>query len=509
MVTREELELFHKELEKQRNIYDLLVLFYLQIEGPDKPRYIEEYYKNQANLKPGYWGDLPLATNEMLSGCITFGGYRKLLQNFIQRENLRNVAIRLLFDFDEYLKERDAYPALSLTTEDFIGKLYILGPLNSVEPEYCFYLMPSDHYFKKYNETEGEKIRFLNQSEFSAIDERIKRYKIMKKDRLDKAVTIKYYPGAPNIQSSYPELKVGIVPVSKNLWCKPVYYEYGEKNYFELEEMEECNEEINKQYLEILKKCINEDIQIVVFPELAVNSQTISIIRDFLIKSSYDRSNSLELVFLGSLWDRGINEGILMSGTGTVLLRSQKMNAFYLKKNGKIYWENLKQEAQNVELIDIPKIGRMQYLVCKDGLNDSWQHRMWDFFEIAFSVISSYSTSISYFEQLGDSFSRQYAGVQVLSNACAPRIKSKAREMESTTNLLKQPFDEIGFLTVPCCKNTKKEAACQKLFYKTMEHCMECSFGGCIRVFKLNPSLAKGEDQTLKTNCQKFISVVK
>lgn len=107
-----------------------------------------------------------------------------------------------------------------------------------------------------------------------------------------------------------------------------------------------------------------------------MNRETLDSIRNFLIQSTLNGVISLELVFLGSFWDNGVNEGIVLSGTGTILIRSQKIKPFFLKKDGKVYWEKLKQEAQEIELLDISKIGRIQYLICKDGLNDSWQHNM-------------------------------------------------------------------------------------------------------------------------------------
>lgn len=491
MVTEEELGRFLQELKQQENIYDLLVLFYIQIEGENKLHYIQEYYKNQDGLADSYWGDLPLATNEMLSGVITFDTYRELLPDYIRKENLRNVAIRLLFEFDEYFRQRMDYPALCLEPQSLVGDIVMLGPLNTVKQEYCFYLMPECHYFKNFNDEYGDKVRFLNQSEFTAVDERVKSYKIIQTGRLDKKVKIKYYTGIPNIEASYPELKVGIVPVAKRLWCKPYYYEYPEKNYFALENEEKYNDRINERYIKILRKCIEEEIQIVVFPELAMNKKTLSAIREFLVQATFHGKTSLELLCLGSFWEDGVNEGFMVSGAGTVLVRNQKVNPFFLKKDGKLYWERLKQEAQEVELIDLPKIGRIQYLICKDGLNDGWQHNMWNIFEIECSIISSYSESLSHFENIGGSFNMQYAGIQILANACAPRITGDGTALPELQN-------EIGFITVPCCKNEKRDASYQKEPYVPMDHCKECCFGGCIQVFKLNPALIREKACVLK-----------
>lgn len=486
MVTEEEWEQFCKELPLQETIYDLLVLLYTLIEGENHLRYIKEYHETLSNLPDGYWGDLSLITNEMLSECITFKSYLKRLSGCMQKEKLRNMAIRLIRDFDVYLKEKNGYPALGLKPTGFTSEVFLLGPLNMVNPGYCFYLMPDCHYFKDINKQSSNKIRFLDHSVFTSLNGLTKNYKIIKKNCLEKQVKIKYYTGTQQISATYPEIKIGIVPVSKKLWCKPCFMEYAQKNYFGLEDEQMYCDGINEAYIDILKHCMDNHIQIVIFPELARNKKTLTAIQDFLTESACCGNNSLELIFLGSLWENGNNEGILLSGTGTLLITSKKINPFSLKENGKIYWEDLKKQAQEIELIDIPKIGRIQYLICKDGLNDGWLHNLWGLFETAFSVISSYSDSVSYFETLSSSFSTQYGGIQILANACAPRINLKGS----------QPLPvEIGHISMPCSKNEKRGASSHKEAYSSIVNCKKCRFAECIRVFELNPILPPGNRQ--------------
>lgn len=496
MVSDEEWKIFCNKIETLENIYDLLVLMYLQIEGENKPQYIAQYYKNLNTLKDGYYGNLKLITNEMLKGYITFKYYINQLKKCIKKDNLHNIAVRIIKDFDIYIKERTKYPALALERESFTGQIYNMGPLNKVDETYGFYLMPENHYFKDFNK-ENIHIRFLEQSGFTAIDKSSEGpfyFKILKRDIINKRIKIKYYEKIQSLIKTYPEIKIGIIPVAKNLWCRPVYEEYNSKNYFSLEDDEARLDEINNKYINILQKCIREGIQIVVFPELAQNKNTIKKIQEFLIDETLNnKSNPLELIFIGSLWEDGKNEGILLSGAGTELIRSEKMNPFYLEKNGKLYWENLKKEANRIELLYIPVIGCIQYLICKDGLDSGWLHTIWGLFETAFSVISSYSSSISYFENIGSSFSTQYAGIQILGNACAPRIETgQSRKPEGT-------YKEIGHIIVPYRKDSTMAPSFKKEVYISMEHCKKCQFGECIHVFKLNP-LIMNENNNFKDN---------
>lgn len=505
MLTDSEWKEFYNGLDELENIYDLLVLLYLQIDGKNKPCYIKEYYKSLERIPEGYWGDLPLIINELLMGGISFEFFIKEFRKCVNMENLRNVAIRMLFSFDRYFQDRQKYSGLELSSESCLGKVYNFGPFNKAKSEYNLYLMPDYHYFKDFNKKNQKGIRFLPQSQFNAIDKNITHYKIIKKDRLNQQIKIKYYDKTFEKMNKCSELKIGIVPVSKILWSKVLYQELGngERNYFQLENVKKHSKNMNEAYIRILKRCIEEKIQIVIIPELARNEETEKTIKEFLSQETLRNPNSLKLVFMGSLWKNGTNEGILFSGTGIILMKSRKIEPFSLKHQNKLYWEDLREEEQEIQLLDMPGLGRIQYLVCKDALHDGLQHDMWGLFEIALSFVSSYSNSISYFKQLGSSFASQYAGIYVLSNACAARIGIKHANREKELGI---PQTEIGHITAPCSKDDKGTATSKEAAYCEMEHCwLGCRFGGCIRVFKINLSqMHKGAgalDDYIETDC--------
>lgn len=508
MVTKEEYQIFYGQIEEQRSIYDLLVLLYRQIEGCNLPAYEKEYYQNLHDIPDDYWKDLRLLNREMLTGVICFETYLEEFRACISQDNMRNMAIRMLLEFDGYIGEWDQYPALTLERSSTVGELFEFGPMNQVDDAYALYFMPADHYFKDCNQQNGWGIRYMDQSGFSKILDKIKHYKIIKTAMLPKNIHMKYYSGMDGCRKEGQErveaaclkdtwgtdeslagsslgIKVGIVPVSAELWHNVHYEEYpkGEKYYFRLEDKEEKREIINHAYIRLLKRCMREGIQMVVFPELAQNKETLGVIRNFLIQETMRGQNSLELIFLGSLWLDGVNEGILLNGVGTELLRTQKMKPFYLKKDGKKYWEYLCKEVQSIDLIDIPPLGRIQYLICKDGLNEGELTNLRGVFEIALAVISAYSESVSYFEESGEHFCRGLAGIQVLANACAPRIGIGQRE--------------IGHMMIPCAK-IRRNAGAQKIAYMTSEDCgkAEC-FGKCIHVFEINPDLVYEKDHIL------------
>lgn len=90
----------------------------------------------------------------------------------------------------------------------------------------------------------------------------------------------------------------------------------------------------------------------------------------------------------------------------------------------------------------------------------------------------------------------QYAGIQILANACAPRISSGSENIDNCD--VQQKRNEIGCIIMPCRKNEKGDAHYNKEAYIPIDHCKNCSFGECIRVFRLNLSLIQEKSQILE-----------
>lgn len=496
-LTKEEYDNFVLQKVRLKNIFDVLVLLYSYIDGRNKKKYRSEYFKF-LQMHSKYWKKLELLNNEFLGEMISFTTFLDRIWELFTQDNVRYYAFKMLFSYEHYISE--GYKVLKPEIcRSLHQKMSLLGPVNTFQEKYSFYLMPCQHFFRDYNSSrpKDSQIRFLDQSEFFRIDERIKSYKIIDTNRLgDKVEVIGYNQSKFALPQ---KLEIAIVPMSPCKWFEEIYLPkkeeaHGidskiEKNSDVIDIVITDNEKnldiINNAYTRILERCIKENVQIVVFPEFARNRNTLSVVKEFLSQSMGTSENSLELVFLGSYSNNARNEAILLNGSGTELLKVSKKFAYKKRKDGILYREQLIDFNEKITLIDIPKMGRIQYSICKDGLNAAAQNTLWSAFEISFSVISAFSESLSHFKELGSSFSTQYGGIQIVANSCASRMsKVKAGDEQKL---------ELGNVIIPCSQGIDMSVSKKIINYETNKYCWnECSkqagVGSCIRIMNIFPN---------------------
>lgn len=447
-----------------------------------------------------------MLNHELLEEIISFLDFKNCFLELLSKENIRYYAFKMLYSYEHYIQEgyRILNPQIQKSLQH---KMRVLGPMNTKQDKYILYIMPQEHFFKDLNASKPPKsqIRFMDQNEFDRIDERIKSYKIIKTDRIDGSVDVLGYYDIK--QDLTQKLRIALIPMAPVKWFKELYNpRENEINLLDdkkeningivdivVADNEEDIDNINNAYINILEKCIQEKIQIVVFPEMARNRKTLLVIKKFLSEHMISGENSLQLIFLGSFWEEDSNNGILLNGSGTELLKIPKKYAYTKIKDGVMYREELINACDEISLIDIPGLGRIQYSICKDGLNAASQNNLWAIFEISFSVISAYSESLSHFTNLGGSFSTQFGGIQILANACSSRMER--------INAEECPVLEIGNVIMPCACGDDMSVCKAVQKYETMDYCWEeCrknqKIGNCIRVVSIYLDEAS-ENETL------------
>lgn len=299
-----------KELKEAKNIYDVLVILYGYIDDEHSPAYLQEYDRISQDRN---WKDI----NRLL---------------------------------DE------------------------LGPLNTLRDKYRLYLSPESSMLKESEAMRKSKYRLISYRDGSGIFARIDSYYITPVSRREPKVVMRGYK-----KEIFPKREKGIriacIPLCIKRWfcVKPVNYASGD-NYFKVINENPEKVDINKAYLALLECMIEENVEIAVFPELSMNERTEREIKDYLVRRTLELNEfPLKLVFLGSLWKEGKNECVLLSGNGSVLCRNRKQNPFELELDGKKYKEALCQRPKCYETIDISRLGRVLYLVCKDAFDEMAQ----------------------------------------------------------------------------------------------------------------------------------------
>lgn len=267
---------------------------------------------------------------------------------------------------------------------------------------------------------------------------------------------------------------MAVFPLDRKKWFWVQYDETAkEHGYFDILDEEDCIDKINQKYKSMIDRIYQENIDIAVLPELSMNCRTEKEIKRYLAKKAVLQPDAgLKLLFMGSLWNRGSNECVLLSGNGSVILRNRKRNPFSFIRNGREYKEKLTERPKKYELLDIDEFGRILYVICKDDLNDLPQISFWSEYEVGMEIISSFSPSVSYFVKQMKRFAEDYLGVSLLANSCEPRQNEK----------------EIGCLVIPAMrKKSPIQTEGVEIPYTHGMMCQaSCQFCSCMHTFELN-----------------------
>lgn len=464
-------------LEGAKNIYDVLVALYSLIDNEDSPGNIQRYYE-ESNADD--WSEVNSLLDQLLSEQINFQNFMRKLLQLLEAEDLFMFAIHVLKFFDQIFKDKEAYPYLEFGNIVEVNCLRQLGPLNNEQTEYRLYLTAGTGLVEESKALIESKCRIINRKDGSDIFESITGYRIVRVlPKREPLIKIKEY--GKNIfcsdEGEEKNLRLAIIPVSRKRWFHIKYEENTSgKHYFEIEDNKSKIKENNRAYLQLFDRMVDEKVEIAVFPELAMNSATEDEICEYLAHKALTTGDySLKLVFLGSCWENGSNKCVLLSGNGSVLCRNGKKNPFSLVRNEKEYFEKLTKKPVGYEILDVKHLGRILYIVCKDGLDDIGQFSFWNEYGVNFEVISSFSPSIAFFEQEMADMISKYKGMALVANSCCPR-KAEGRTA-------------VGFVKLPYMRK-KKPFLIDGLGkeYNMEEQCMKnCTFCSCMHIFDIKP----------------------
>lgn len=458
-------------------IYDLLVVLYEWIDDKNCPSYIHSYYDSMNTKEGTIYIDVNNLLNSMLRGDIEFGFFLKEVSKVLSEDNYKLVSVHILLYFDVIFKEKENYNCLGFRNIVNIKRICSMGPLNNNQEKYRLFLRPQKSLLDESKAMKDMACRYINRKDGSNIFSNIDSYVIIRRDNRLPNVRIKKYGVKvfDDCNNEEKSIKIAILPVCSIEWFKVRYGEAeNEKKYFEIEDCIEDKKENNNRYLKMLDTLAEENVDIVIFPELAMNKDTEKTIKAHLYRKTIQNEIfPIKLIFLGSLWNEGKNECVVLSSTGTELVRNRKKNPFTICYKDDNYTEKLVSREEDYEILDVDGIGRILYLICKDVFEDIDQVIFWNEYSINFEVVSSYSSSISYFCQQLKNFVEKYEGIGILANSCVPRKKT----LDKVCN--------VGFLVTPS-KNKHSVTEGDFSYYWMDKKCnSECTFANCAHIFEL------------------------
>lgn len=489
------MENFQKRLLNTVNIFDILIVLYQFVNTSNGPSYIKQYGEN---LNKGYF-EAPLyqclnqLIDELLDENISFDMFKEELANLCKEEPSPDFCIWILLYFDQILEEYERYPHLKQNRRLSLQRLTAVGPLNTSLDGYQLYYTPVKGI--PYHSPVIRNIRSAQLRDTSKIASLLSSYHIISKPADEPYLIVKKY-GTQEFKECFagPDstLKIAVVPFYKDTWYKTKLSETPIRNYFEILSESSLEETINTAYIRMLETLNQQNVDIVVFPELAMNASTKNVVCKWLAAQYFGNpAFKIKLIFLGSFWNYmdKTNTCTLLSSTGTVLLENHKKIGFIYKnpENRKQYHEALSQRPSYFEALDLDYLGRLIYFICRDSLEDLDQAYLWNQHHINIEVISSYSKSLSHFENKMRYFSQTHKGISVVANCCEPRSQK----------------DTVGFISLPATdlSSENRNAEGFLLHHRPTGHCQNhCEICKCYEIFTLYPFKVENyaQYQTLK-----------
>ena len=312
------------------------------------------------------------------------------------------------------------------------------GPI-STDDIYCLYLKkPNNSFFSSVFKQENiypgrTTVSFGSDS----INRNFYHFAVHKKSYLFDYTPMVYRYSGKDMSNS--AIRVAIVPFWKAKWFRTHLKE--DTKTFSISYREYKKGIINQAYKELIAKAEENAADIIIFPELAMNNLTESIIKAEFINAP-KAFEHLKLCLLGSGWENRSNISVMMSSSGTVLAKQRKNVPYYHHIKDGIYYREDISCSKSMTLIDIESFGRIAYCICAD-INESEIQSLIELMEVDFVFVSSYTKNTEKMFQ---------SAVKDASLCGISTILCNARSAKDPENTKKH---SNGFCVIPKANNKK------------------------------------------------------
>lgn len=322
------------------------------------------------------------------------------------KDNSKMICYQTLKNFDELI------PKL---LENSSRPLANHGPLNEyAQQDALLYIVAPNGFFETY--FAQNKIRCGRQTvlhDATGLNRCFKRFFVIKKSSTNDYIpTIKLYRTKI---FSVDEIKIGCSPFGSVPWFEEE--PYHDSDVFGIKyDINLCSQQ-NRKITDLIELFDTHKVDIVTFPELALNSSSLKEIQHFLLQTELQH---VKLICTGSCWYDQKNEAYILSKDGTVLLKYQKKKTYqrYDKKKGVYISENITSDPF-VSFLDIPGIGRIAYNICYDYDNDDVETLCSSVMMSNFMFVAAYSNDTHLMEGKAVANASLRGITTILTNACA------------------------------------------------------------------------------------------
>ena len=189
-------------------------------------------------------------------------------------------------------------------------------------------------------------------------------------------------------------LRIGYSFVSGNLHLETKEYIRDGVNYFSVDaEME--SERVQKLVELVLEKAKENQVDILLFPEMIgsafVNQKT----RDFLRRALFDADEDSypAIIVLPSVWKEKVNSAAILTGYGEEVCTQQKQYPYDgpIVPEGVALLEDIEPD-KTLYLLHCQGIGRMAIMICKDFLMTEYLNMLLEILRVSLILVPSMTT---------------------------------------------------------------------------------------------------------------------
>lgn len=319
-------------------------------------------------------------------------------------------------------------------------------------------LTRSEAQFKEDNDTIHELFRKRRECACSILDSETIHYSIWDQEKIKKYPTVIYHIDEKNPISKHfynrQKIVFGIVPFTNVELDKILEIKYYHRTFYVEKMFDDAEDELKKRFEAICKRCINKDIDFLIFPEMLMTKNIID------YNKEKDKFSYAQIIVNGSIWKDYTNKCIVSDGMENEIFSYLKKQPFTFKKDGIEYREYLDTNKNKCfAILEIEQIGRIGIGICKDLINEEIKlfHK---YIGTDILIVPAYTKSMD-LQASAEELSKEYNCIVVVANACSAIEDGTEKK-------------QIGFLTLPAKEKSTRTGITKKYFQDSCKQ--ECEF---------------------------------
>ncbi len=442
---------FERQIKKVTDVYMFITAIFEYTTIESKQKIEKKYYQL---ISSGSTNDLNVISKLVQNLCVVnryeFDLWLQCWIDEFKKTSLDDI----LFCYITLMKFDDVVNVLLPSHKS----VFLKGPMNTYGNRF-FYKKHNSFFESKLKTNHIREGRQTVEHDSNSINKVFSNFEVIKESGLyEYTPEVKQYKHTFEITKA---LKFGVSSFSNTTWFKPEL-NYDLKSF--VIEYEPTQNQIQNDYIKnILVEFEENEVDIVIFPELAMNPETQKEIQEFIIESGFKH---IKLCFLGSGWDRTEekNEAVLLSNQGSVLINEQKQIPYriYVKEISDYCTESI-DGNKKIMFVDLDGIGRIAYLICAD-FNDDSINSVCSLLHADFVIVSAFSGSTNEMYDTAKSNAERKAITTVLCNSCAAIEKDAYAAFAVAPKILHKKLEVDEIYKKTPCKSGSVCSMCTNIF---------------------------------------------